>query len=324
MWIVNVFKSIVDVVVSAHVYVEKGVVVEHLVEDKPKQFDIMDEGERLISGYCSVEIVDKQGDIIPISELKKAMFAYMKRGGHIMYGHTNKPVGRVLQWEVEKHDAGVYGIKIVAEIFKDYEVDNAVWEAIKEGKLKGFSVGAQAKSDKAYVKDANGTKKEVRVLKDLNLMEISIVAEPANPLALIDEVNYYAKGKSVEIKKKKFEEIVKISDVRILGSNNDYSDVENILKDMGYEEDEINELINVVKYHEFRRRMKRNVERLKEIVVNVRKDVDGAIVEVMKPFGAWESFDDCVADMKRKGYGEESAKRICGALKRDLEEKFKL
>jgi HK97 family phage prohead protease len=324
MRIVNVFKSIVDVVVSTHVYVEKGVVVEHLVEDKPKQFDIMDEGERLISGYCSVEVIDKQGDIIPISELKKAMFAYMKRGGHIMYGHTNKPVGKVLQWEVEKHDTGVYGIKVVAEIFKDYEVDNAVWEAIKEGKLKGFSIGAQAKSDKAYIKDANGVRKEVKVLKDLDLMEISIVAEPANPLALIDEVNYYAKGKNVEIKKKRFDEVVKISNVQILGTNDDYKDVEDILRNMGYEKDEIRELINVMKYHEFRRRMKKNVERLKEITENVRKEVDNTLVEVMKPFGAWESFDDCVADMKSRGYGEESAKRICGALKRDLEEKSKL
>lgn len=37
------------------------------------------------------------------------------------------------------------------------------------------------------------------------------------------------------------------------------------------------------------------------------------------PFGPWEDFDACVADMRRKGHDEESAKRICGALKARLE-----
>ncbi|MEM0478283.1 MAG: hypothetical protein QXN77_07790, partial [Candidatus Caldarchaeum sp.] len=41
--------------------------------------------------------------------------------------------------------------------------------------------------------------------------------------------------------------------------------------------------------------------------------------EVRKPFGAWSSFDDCVSDMKSKGYNEESARKICGSLQAKLE-----
>lgn len=37
------------------------------------------------------------------------------------------------------------------------------------------------------------------------------------------------------------------------------------------------------------------------------------------PFGAWEDFNACIADMMRKGYDGESAKRICGSLKARLE-----
>lgn len=37
------------------------------------------------------------------------------------------------------------------------------------------------------------------------------------------------------------------------------------------------------------------------------------------PFGPWENFDACVADMLKKGHDEDSAKRICGALKARLE-----
>jgi len=37
------------------------------------------------------------------------------------------------------------------------------------------------------------------------------------------------------------------------------------------------------------------------------------------PFGKWKDFDDCVRDFVSKGKDEESAKRICGALKKRLE-----
>lgn len=36
------------------------------------------------------------------------------------------------------------------------------------------------------------------------------------------------------------------------------------------------------------------------------------------PFGKWEDWDACMAEMTPK-YGKESAERVCGALKRDLE-----
>lgn len=41
------------------------------------------------------------------------------------------------------------------------------------------------------------------------------------------------------------------------------------------------------------------------------------------PFGPYENFAECVADQKKKGYGEEEAKRICGKLQSDLEERGK-
>jgi len=37
------------------------------------------------------------------------------------------------------------------------------------------------------------------------------------------------------------------------------------------------------------------------------------------PFGKWENFDACVRDFVTQGKPEESAKRICGALKARLE-----
>lgn len=168
-----------------------------------KQMDIVDEKDRLVSGYASVEIVDMQGDIVPVDELRKAMIKFMDRGGYIIYGHENKPVGKVLQWEIRKHEeTGVNSIWILAKIYNDYEIDDKVWDMIKGGELKGFSIGAEAKQEKAIVKDSEGKEHHVNILRDLKLVEISVVKQPANPLATIREVNYYAKSLDAgEVKK---------------------------------------------------------------------------------------------------------------------------
>jgi esterase/lipase len=56
-------------------------------------------------------------------------------------------------------------------------------------------------------------------------------------------------------------------------------------------------------------------EELEKKIGEVKKELE----EIRKPFGKWDSFGDCVSDMKSKGYSEESAKRICGSLKAKLE-----
>jgi hypothetical protein len=104
----------------------------------------------------------------------------------------------VLQWEIKKHpETGVNGIHFVAKLFSDYPVDNIVWEKVRKGELGGFSIGATAKEDKKMLKDASGAAKEIGVLHDLSLLEVSLVEHPANPLAVVDEINYVAKSDGV-------------------------------------------------------------------------------------------------------------------------------
>ena len=168
-----------------------------------KEIIIKDEDNRLINGYASVEIVDKQGDIVPIDALEKAMLDYMNRGGNILYGHENKPVGKVLQWNVEKHpELDVPAISLVAMIFKDYKISDEIWKLIHQNALKGFSIGGTA----LQTKEAEiPTKGKVRVLNELELSEISVVAEPANQAALIEHVSI---AKSDDVKKDIIDDIL--------------------------------------------------------------------------------------------------------------------
>ena len=284
---------------------------------RPKQFEIIDEDKRLVSGWATVEVVDKQGEIVPVSEMKKAMYAFMDRGGHVMFKHSNKPVGKVLKWDIEKHpEAGVYGIRIVAKIFDEYPVDDLVWNMIKQGKLKGFSIGATAKAKRMVLKEPKkGLPREVGVLHDLSLMEISLVEEPANPLALIEEVNYVAKGDDVSeqidvkmetkppAKPAKTKEEQRKAIERRIELLESMTKVKELAKEVREKASDV--LFEILK-------MKRE---------EIAKALDEELVEVMKPFGKWKDFYDCVRDMDSRGYSEESAKRICGKLQAELEHK---
>lgn len=205
-----------------------------------KQFDIQDEGKRIIAGWASVMIKDLQGDIVPVEELERAMYSYMDRGGHIVYGHQNKPIGKVLRWEVKEHpETGKPGLWIVAKIFDDYPIDDKVWELIKQGVLKGFSIGGAGKPKKMMIKE-NGQAKEVNVIGDVQLLEISVVEEPANPLAKIEYVNYFAKGNvddGITIFEKKEDgwyEITKNGSVRKIAKND--NEMSRLLKMMRVKE----------------------------------------------------------------------------------------
>lgn len=342
----------------------------------PRQFEIRDENERIIAGFASVEIVDKQGDIIDVSELKRAMYKLMDRGGFIVYGHQNKHVGKILDWEIRKHpETGKQGLWLVAKIFNDYAIDDAVWQAIKQGKLTGFSIGGMGRLKKEKIKE-NGTEKEVNVVEDLQLFEISIVEEPANPLARIEEVNFFAKGISkLRIEKRddgiylvrKIDDIDKIEkaerinrvceELKKIGYNVDYDSVsvemdvvdncelcKKVAKLFAKSAFEI--LFGRQLVGEDERRIELALDRMFRDYVAIMRMIkklessampkeevkieqlptdnsqlikEDKVVEVKKPFLHWDSFDDCVSDMRRKGYDEDSAKRICGSLQAKYE-----
>jgi len=151
---------------------------------------------RLIGGWASVEIVDFEKDYVPVNELANAMVAYMKnKGGQIFYEHQNKSVGKVIYWDIRKHPTTEkMGIYIIACLDKGYEFDDAIWNNVKEGELKGFSISGFAKSEEQIIKSEDGKEEKVRVLKNIEMMEISLVHKPANQYALIDEYNMFAKG----------------------------------------------------------------------------------------------------------------------------------
>ena len=120
-----------------------------------------------ISGYANTTEKDRQGDVV-LEEAwtKGGLNNYLKNPIVLAYHNPERPIGEVTDYGVNDK-----GLHVVAEISK---AAGDVYEFIKKGTLKAFSVGFSVK-DADYDKDT-----DIFVIKDLEMYELSVVTVPAN------------------------------------------------------------------------------------------------------------------------------------------------
>ena len=146
-------------------------------------------GDDLIcAGYASVEMVDKQGDLITTGALNGAFKKFMENAGcrNVQLAHSNIQVGEVIpeytdssgrMWKSEVDDSGMF---VVIRLRNDIEKAREVAAEIRKGNLKSFSIGGQAfervsKSDKQ-----RGSYREI---SRMELHEVTICEKGINPEA---------------------------------------------------------------------------------------------------------------------------------------------
>lgn len=144
------------------------------------------DGKRYIEGYASTRMMDSYDDIIEPKAFESSKELFFKYGGPLLYGHggwdglMSMPAGKVLP---EYFTIDNIGLRIRAEIAHN-SVGDDVWELIKLGVLKSFSVGF---SIRKFEVDET-IEPPVRTITDLRLYEISVVTIPANPETLFNVV----------------------------------------------------------------------------------------------------------------------------------------
>ena len=165
--------------------------------------ETFEKGElRQLSGHISAEVVDHQNDFILVKEILDVMDVFMKHLPVLSEVHSNRMIGKIDRYEKSMTD-GHDSVKIYATIFKDDRVSlyDDVWNKIKSGVYTGLSMGGGSKNREPMMK--NG--KMVMNLKNLELYEIAVCPSPANPLALIDKYNEFAKSDFLMSKSKEID-----------------------------------------------------------------------------------------------------------------------
>jgi very-short-patch-repair endonuclease len=112
---------------------------------------------RIIGGYASVSVVDREGQRIAISALKEAVKHFMEDEHYraLNVFHSDVSIGRILPKWTDPDSGQVYtthvddkGWWVVAEIRDDVEIADKVWAEVQKGNLRSFSIAGSSKAKK--------------------------------------------------------------------------------------------------------------------------------------------------------------------------------
>ena len=162
-----------------------------VIDDKQHEFIIIKSDDLHIAGYASLEIVDKQNDLITLKALDEATKKFIKNPKYrnVMTNHSNVQVGEVVKeyrdskgklWKTEVDDVGFF---VVIKLRDDIEKAKEVSRDIRKGTLRSFSIGGQALQK---VKKSHKEHGEYNEISKLELHEITICEKGINPEARFD------------------------------------------------------------------------------------------------------------------------------------------
>lgn len=162
-----------------------------LKAERHDEFQILKSDELMIGGYASIEIVDKQNDLITLNALNQAVQKFMgaDRFRNVMTNHSNVQVGEVVKsyrdktgriWKTEVDDVGFF---VVIKLRDDIEKAKEINRGIRKGSLRSFSIGGQALQK---VKKSHPELGEYNEISKLELHEVTICEKGINPEARFD------------------------------------------------------------------------------------------------------------------------------------------
>jgi hypothetical protein len=209
----------------------------------------VDKERRIVSGFASLDNVDKQDDIVTA---EASMEAFAKFRGNIREMHQPLAVGKMVDFKAEKYfdpeSKKFYnGVFVSAYVSKGAQ---DTWEKVLDGTLAGFSIGGRMnKWDDGFDEKSD---KAIRIIKQYDLIELSLVDSPANQFANIvsvekvDGVNIFKGDETV------LENVFYDKENGIVLASENESELSPItgeqMENIGFVEKTDNEKLNMIKF----------------------------------------------------------------------------
>ena len=155
----------------------------------------VDVERRIVSGFATLDNIDKQADIVPTDVSIKAFEMFR---GNLREMHQSIAVGKVINFRQEKFfdkssDKLYNGVYVDAYISKGAQ---DTWEKVLDGTLSGFSIGGVIKdSENSWDENIDKT---IRIVKDYELHELSLVDNPANQFANVVSIQKINKDAKID------------------------------------------------------------------------------------------------------------------------------
>jgi len=150
--------------------------------------EIKSDAQGVFTGYGSIFGNEDQGnDIMKKGAFTKSLTKRPPSKVKMLYQHkTDEPIG--IFTDMYEDNKGLY---VKGQLAMGTQKGREAYELLKMGALDGMSIGFKADPNK---QGYNENKRGVRTLKEVDLMEISLVTFPMNESALIETVKGNAKN----------------------------------------------------------------------------------------------------------------------------------
>lgn len=155
----------------------------------------IDQQNRLVSGFATLDNTDSHDEIVLATA---SASAFERFRGNLREMHQPIAAGKMVGFtqesyydtKTEKFYEGIY-----ATVYVSLGAPNT-WEKVLDGTLTGFSIGGEIiEAESQYVPELNKT---VRFIKDYELVELSLVDNPANQLANVFSITKSVDGPVME------------------------------------------------------------------------------------------------------------------------------
>lgn len=152
-------------------------------------FQKIDREQRIVTGIATADNVDYEDDRI---SFEGSLDAFSNWIGNIREMHSPIAVGKLVDYRAVpvNYRGRIYnGIEVSVYISKGAE---DTWQKILDGTLRGFSIGGRSMdAEMEYDEDLQ---RQVRVIKEYVLGELSVVDNPCNPAGMFTMVKMRSDG----------------------------------------------------------------------------------------------------------------------------------
>ena len=153
----------------------------------------VDAAKRIVSGFATIDNIDLQGDVV---EFDASIKAFERSRRNVREMHQPIAVGKVVSYEPKEYIDNETG-----ELYKGVYVSVYVstgaedtWQKVLDGTLSAFSIKGPVRKSVSELRP--GADAPVRVIKDYDLEELSLVDSGGNQFANVISIQKNADGQT--------------------------------------------------------------------------------------------------------------------------------
>lgn len=153
----------------------------------------VDTVKRIVSGFATIDNVDLQDDVV---EFEASLKAFDRSRKNVREMHQPIAVGKVLSYEPKEYvdyDTGNIYKGVYVSVYVSTGAEDT-WQKVLDGTLSAFSIKGPIR--KAVTELRAGSDKPVRIVKEYDLEELSLVDSGGNQWANVMSIQKDASGQS--------------------------------------------------------------------------------------------------------------------------------